>query len=55
MMCFFTLFSCCAPLVAAVIIATIFVVALNSPPSLVLIVLVRLGGMCLGNIARRRC
>ena len=47
-MCFFTLRSCCASLVAVVVIVVV-VVALNFPPSLVPIVLVCLGGMCLGN------
>ena len=41
-MCFFTLCSCCAPLVAVVVVVVVIVMVLklNSPPSLVLIILV---------------
>ena len=65
MMCFFTLCSCWVSLVVvlvvvvvvvviAVVVIVTIVVAFNSPPALVLFVLVCLGSMCLGNVAQHR-
>ena len=53
MMCFFTLCSSCTSLIVVVVVVLVVLVlnvALNSPPPLVLIVLMCLGGMCLGDM-----